>query len=235
MQPVTRRFLSAALLLAAVFSAVHLRLAYPPSPKPVVARHWGTPHMLLPDSVAYGFVRELLAQSDTVPEKPNRPQVADFYVSRVLFENNLLPAEHGRFYSQCPQENGWWLWQLCEHDSLLTPADTVFMRQQMRMCTGFGLSERHAPNHTVIPADTFRVLRERLHDSFAAMRVLKQRHHTSSFSHISAPLFSVDHQTVIVTISEICGGGLCGGSDTWLLHKFDGCWRKVRLLSTWIS
>lgn len=230
-----RRFLSAALLLAIVFSAVHLRVAYPPPPRPLVVRHWAVPRMLLPDSVVYGFVRELLAQSDTVQKEPNRPHVADFYISRVLFENNLYPSAHGLFYSQCPQENGWWFWQLCGQDSLLTPADTVFMQQQMRMCTGFGLQQHHAPNHTVIPADTFRVLKERLQDQFAAMRVLKQRYHTSSFSHISAPLFSVDHQTVIVRVSETCGGGLCGGSDTWLLRKYDGRWRKIRLLIRWVS
>ncbi|RSK35314.1 hypothetical protein [Hymenobacter metallilatus] len=235
MQTITRRFLSAALLLVAMFSTVHLLTAYWRKPNPVVARKWSAPRLLLPDSVVYGFVRELLAQSDTMESRPNHPSSADFHISRVLFENNLWPAANGRFYSQCPQENGWWLWQLCEQDPLLTPADTVFMRQQMRFCTGYGLHQRFIPGRTIIPADTVWTLKERLHDIFEAMRILRQRHHTSGFSNISAPQFSVDHQTVIVEISSTCGGGFCGGSETWLLQKRGRHWHKIRLLSSWVS
>ncbi|WP_155833046.1 hypothetical protein [Hymenobacter swuensis] len=91
MQTATRRFLSTALLLAAVFSAVHLRLAYPPAPKPVVVRHRGTPHMLLPDSVVFGFIREMLAQSDPNETRADDKEPVHFSISPLLVEHHVVP------------------------------------------------------------------------------------------------------------------------------------------------
>ena len=74
------------------------------------------------------FVHELLAQSSSDPT-PKGMAHADFYISRVLFEHDLLPKPGKYLFQYAAQEEDWTLGDLCNRYHLLTPADTIFMRQ----------------------------------------------------------------------------------------------------------
>ncbi|MBC6696916.1 hypothetical protein [Hymenobacter sp. BT190] len=232
MQADTRRFLGAALLLGAVFCAVYLRVAYPPPPELKPERRWGAPRLLVSDSVLYGFVRELLAQSST-DMSPKGMAHADFYISRVLLEHSLLPALGNPPYQYAAQEDGWTLQELCNR-RLLSPADTAYMRLQMNYSSGFGLEQRFLPGHQVVSADTVRAIVNRSEEPFIFLSTLEQRYKTHDYSYLTSPLFSRDGKTVIVEISTTCGS-LCGSGETWVLKRRQGKWRKVRPLRSWVS
>ena len=191
------------------------------------------PRLMVTDSVLYGFVRELLAQSSS-DQTPQGMLHADFYISRVLFEHDLLPGPGKHLSQYAVQEDGWTLQELYSHH-LLTPADTAFMRQQIEYSTGFGLNQRFLPNHQIIPADTALALIKKLGGPVEALKALGARYRTNSFTCLSSPLFSRDGKTVIVEISEVCDGVYCGNGQTWLLQCRQGRWHKVRLLSEWMS
>ncbi|RPD50085.1 hypothetical protein DNI29_04620 [Hymenobacter sediminis] len=237
MKEPVRNLLISSLLLYALFAVVYYSIE---GPRPKLKRYAGPPRLLVSDSVLYGFVRELLAQSDTVMVDTVQ-QPTTFYISKVLLENDLLPGyklrERRYQIRHAPSEQELGLEQLCS-EGLLSSVDAAFMRQQIKFSVGFGLEQRKLPGYTVIPADTVWQL-ERLQHAyaphFAAMQILRQRHHTSYFSWLSAPLFSCDGRTVIVATNMTCGGGLCGSGETWLLQRHHGKWRKVKLLSEWIS
>ena len=233
MQADTRRFFSAALLLGAVFCAVYLRAAYPPPPEVKPERRWGAPRLLVSDSVLYGFVRELLAQSSS-DMSPEGMAHADFYISRVLLEHNTYPVARTRLFRYAVRERDWTLGELCSRDHLLAPADTAFMRLQMKFSSGFGLEQRFLPNHVVVSADKVWTMREQSKRPFALLDMLKAHYKTNDYSCLTSPLFSRDGKTVIVQISTICGG-LCGSGETWVLKRRQGKWRKVRLLNSWVS
>ncbi|WBO83396.1 hypothetical protein [Hymenobacter yonginensis] len=232
MQADTRRFFGAALLLGAVFCAVYVRVAYPPPPELKPERQWGAPRLLVSDSVLYGFVRELLAQSSSgiLPEGMAH---ADFYISRTLVEHSLTPAVGYFPYRYAAQEDGWTLQELCNR-RLLAPADTAYMRLQMKYSAGFGLEQRFLPNHRVIPADTLRALRtrEKYLDKF--WKKLYAQYLLEEISYLTCPLFSRDGKTVIVGVTTNCRG-LCGGGDTWVLKRHQGKWRIAWLLNSWVS
>ncbi|MBO0357597.1 hypothetical protein J0X19_06540 [Hymenobacter sp. BT186] len=221
-------------LLYAVFAAVYLRVAFPEPPEPKIERRWAAPRLLVSDSVLYGFVQELLAQSSSDPS-PKGMVHADFYISQVLFEHAPIPSPGKHVFQYAVQEDNWSLKELCNRYHLLAPIDTAFMRQQMTYSTGFGLEQRFLPNYKIIPVDTVWALVSRLGHNLNHMQVLRGRYNTTSFSWLSSPLFSHDKQKVIVEINETCGGGLCGSGQTWLLQRRQGRWHKVRLLSEWIS
>ena len=51
---------------------------------------------------------------------------------------------------------------------------------------------------------------------------------------ISAPLFSIDKETIIIRISYFCGG-LCGHGGTYVYKKEKKTWRLKLTLEEWIS
>jgi len=51
---------------------------------------------------------------------------------------------------------------------------------------------------------------------------------------ISAPLFSIDKEVVIIRISYFCGG-LCGNGGTYVYKKENNIWLLKFTLSEWIS
>ena len=55
------------------------------------------------------------------------------------------------------------------------------------------------------------------------------------FYRISAPIVSPDKQTVIIKITEDCNCMLGGQSGTFLYKKVYGKWRRIKMLSGWIS
>lgn len=237
MQPVTRRFLSAALLLAAVFSAVHLRLAYPPAPKRVVVRQWASMRPLIPDSVLYDFVRQLLAQADAEPPGPFSKHPAPFWISRVLFEHapimlNMLHAKDTDFRYRYGEESAPILEQLYA-ERILSAADTAFMRQQVARSTDFRLESRFLPACKIIPVELLRRHMKRPGipdaDFFTAMDHLKRAYQTQHVSFLSAPLFSRNGRYAVTTVT-LDVGTFCGVGNTSVLvmEKKRGRWLKVR-------
>lgn len=220
-------------VLYSLFAAVYFRVAYPDPPAPKIERRWAAPRLLVSDSVLYGFVGELLAQSSSDPS-PEGMAHADFYISRVLFEHASTPKPGKYLFQYAVAEDNWSLKELCSRYHLLAPADTSYMRRQMKYSTGFGLEQRFLPGYQVISADTIWAMRKRSTRPLDYMEVLRVSYKTDSFSWISSPLFSRDGRTVIVEISETCGI-LCGSGQTWLLQRRQGRWHKVRLLNEWIS
>lgn len=233
MQADTRHFLSVALVLGVVFSAVYLRAAYPPPPEVKPERRWGAPRLLVSDSVLYGFVRRLLSQSssDLSPEGMGN---ADFYISRVLLEHSTYPMTRKRLFRYAAQEKGWSLQELCARYHLLAPADTAFMRLQIKYSAGFRLEQSLLPKHLVVSADMVWTIVNQSEEPFNLLYTLNARYKTRDYSYLTSPVFSRDGKTVIVGITTICGG-LCGSGEIWLLKRRQDRWRKVRLLSSWMS
>ncbi|RSK45942.1 hypothetical protein [Hymenobacter perfusus] len=231
MQP-TRSSLIAALLLAAVFSAVHLRLAYPPLPKPLVVRHWGTPHMLLSDSVVYGFVRELLAQSDTVENHPDNADSTRITISHLLVEHQVIPlfpiypkntpdSDINYLYGRLPAG----LLQQMYKKKLLSIIDTIHMKQQVKYSKGFGLEQRFVSDgYNVISADSMRRLYDKY--SFSINEYFDKKYGTATYTQLSCPIFSVDKRIVIVSVNPACAGG-CGDGATYVLERRRNKWYKL--------
>lgn len=239
MQPAPRHFLSAALVLAAVFSAVHLRLAYPPPPKPVMVRHLGIPHMLLPDSVVFGFLRELLAQSDAKESREDIEGPVHFSVSPLLVEHDVIPlysktaldSDTGFPYGTLPTG----LLRQMHQQKLVTTLDTLHMQLQVEYSRGFGLEQRHVPSrYTVLPADSIRRFFDRLRYSYRVDSLLEKRYGTATYTHFSCPIFSVDKRIVIVSVDGHCGA-LCGGGATYVLQRRKGKWYKLLIVEKWVS
>jgi len=231
MQPATRRFLSAVLLLTAVFSAVHLRLAYPP-PKPLVVRHWGTPRMLLPDSVVYDFVRELLAQSDTVKNHSDNDDSTHIAISHLLVEHQVIPlfpiypkntldSDINYLYGRLPAG----LLQQMYKKKVFSIIDTIYMKQQVEYSKGFGLEQRFVPDgYNIISADSMRRLYDKY--SFSINEYFDKKYGTATYTWLSCPIFSVDKRVVIVSVNPACAGG-CGSGATYVLERRRNKWYKL--------
>jgi hypothetical protein len=240
MQPATRRFLSAALLLAAVFSSVHLRLAYPPPPKPVVVRHWASMRPLVPDSVLYDFVRQLLAQSDAEPPGPFSKHPASFWISRVLFEHapimlNVPQVRDTDFRYRYGEESAPILEQLYA-ERILSAADTAFMRQQVARSTDFRLESRFLPACKIIPVELLRRHMKRPGipdaDFFTVIDHLKRAYRTQHVSFLSAPLFSRDGRYAVTTVT-LDIGTFCGAGNrlTLVMYKKQGHWFPFQIIT----
>lgn len=240
MQSDTRQFLSAALLLAAVFSAVHVRVAFPPVPKPVMAREWAAKRPLVPDSVLYDFVRQVVAQSDHEPPRPFSKHKADFWISRVLFEHapinlNAPYVKDADFRYRYGEESAPILEQLYA-ERILSAADTTFMRQQIERSADFRLDPRFLPGYKIIPVELLRRHMKRLGspdaDFFTAMDHLKHEYRTQHISFLSAPLFSRDGRCAVTTIT-LDVGTFCGVGNRLVLvmKKKKGQWRRFRAIN----
>jgi hypothetical protein len=240
MQPATRRFLSAALLLLVVFSAVHLRMAYPPTSKPIMVRQWGGMRPLVADSVLYDFVRQIIAQSDPEPPRPFSKHKADFWISRVLFEHApiMLTVPHEgdtAFRYLYGEESAPMLARLyAEH--VLSVADTAFMRQQIARSADFRLEPRFLPACKIIPVELLRRHMKRPGipdaDFFTVVDHLKCEYRTQHISFLSAPLFSRDGRYAVTTVT-LDVGTFCGVGTTLVLvmEKVKGRWQKVRTIN----
>lgn len=240
MQTDTRRFLSAALLLAVVFSAVYLRLAYPPPLKPLVVRHWASMRPLVPDRVLYDFVQQVLAQSGSKPPRPFSRTNADFWISRVLFEHapitlNVPHIKDTDFRHRYGEESAPILEQLyAEH--VLSAADTAFMRQQIARSADFRLEPRFLPGCKIIPVELLRRHMKRPGipnaDFFTAMDHLKREYRTQHVSFLSAPLFSRDGRWAVTTVT-LDIGTFCGVGNRLVLvmEKKKGQWRKFKAIN----
>jgi hypothetical protein len=58
--------------------------------------------------------------------------------------------------------------------------------------------------------------------------------HSLGYYNISAPLFSLDKELVIIEFSYFCGG-LCGNGGTYVYKKENRTWRLKLTLIYWIS
>lgn len=225
------RGLRASVLSYSVFVAVYLLVAFPKPPKPKPVRMWAAPHTLVSDSVIYGFVRELLGQSDG--EFTNR--IDRFYIRKVLLNRRADIAARGHLYPQSVILDSKTMQELCLKHKLLTQNDTLFMRRQQAYSAGFHWQQQLLPDYTILSADTLRSIREE--DPFRYLRIVKQlhqQHKTSFFSFISMPLFSRDGRTVVIEVSYT-DGILDGSGEIWVLQRRQGKWHKELLLDGWES
>lgn len=240
MQADTRRFFSAALLLGAVFSAVYLRVAYPPPPEIKPERQWGAPRMMLPDSVVYDFLGGLVTQADSVPPNPFTEKNAEYWFSRVLFEHAPLRIDYSRvsdtnIHYQYGRESAWILRHLYA-ERILSVADTVFMQQQIVQSTGFRLDPRFLPGCRIVPTDTLsRQARQRSvpeAGSNSALNYLRGKYQTRFISSLSAPLFSLNGRYAMTTIT-LSIGAFCGVGNTTLvvMEKKKGRWHKLKVIN----
>ncbi|MET4108729.1 hypothetical protein [Hymenobacter sp. UYP22] len=240
MQPNTRCFLSAALLLATVFVAVYLRVAYPPDLKPVVVRQWATTRPLVPDSVLYDFVRQVVAQSDPEPPRPFSKHKAAFWISRVLFEHApvMLNAPHGggRFFQYRYGEESAPILEQLYAEQILSAADTAFMRQQIARSADFRLESRFLPDCKIIPVELLRRHMKRPGmpdaDFFTAMDHLKREYRTQHVSFLSAPLFSCDGRCAVTTVT-LNLGTFCGVGNrlTLVMQRKQGQWLPLQSIT----
>ncbi|MCB2376072.1 hypothetical protein LGH70_00650 [Hymenobacter sp. BT635] len=194
---------------------------------------WAARRPLAYDTLVHQFVRELLAQRTARPYGPD--SLTTFYLGTTLFEQ--APDQHSARCPTCnsPNLSGHLLVHLVAQHAL-TPADTVFMRQQLRGAAEVRLTPGLLPGYEVVPLDTLWALDRRLgrRRRLEAARILEERYHTADFFWISVPLFPRDRQTVIVDISYDCGG-LCGAGTSYVLRRQNNRWRIMQQMQRWVS
>ncbi|MCA8831594.1 hypothetical protein [Hymenobacter pini] len=228
MQPNTRRFLSATLLLVGAFMLIYMRFDRPTKHKAKSKIYWAVPRSLIAEDKLRGFLEELLAQSVSgYTEAPDHFQIGkvllDYASIRSISPINRTSTDFRKIISQ-----------LCEKDYLLTPADTIFINQQLRYPAEFSLSEYNLPNYHIVSIDSLQQAEVNPGESWAWIQELQQAYSTQNIFAIQSPLFSRNRLTAIVVIKLVCGSK-CGSSETWLLRKRQNRWHKVRLLSRWVS
>jgi hypothetical protein len=187
------------------------------------------------DSILYSFVRDLLHQSSPNFSAVGDTSIADFYVSKVLLENDLFGAVDNMRYQHALEVSSELLRQLCIEDHLFTAEDTCFIRQQIKYSTGFALDQRFLPERMVITANTVRNLEKSCGNrwySWKGKEQLQKRYNTNCFSWLSMPLFSRNGQTVILELNYFCPEEL---GQTWVLQRRKNKWHKVKWLGHWES
>jgi hypothetical protein len=117
-------------------------------------------------------------------------------------------------------------------DSLFTPADVKFIKQQLAKAKTYAWKDGKITKAKLIPAKTFDALfRGGVGigwDNF------QKKYGIHTFYDFSVPLFSVDRSLCAIYKGTHCGG-LCGGGEIDVYQNKDGKWVLIRYYSLWIS
>ena len=62
----------------------------------------------------------------------------------------------------------------------------------------------------------------------------RKKYNSRSMLIISLPLFSIDENTILISVNILCGG-LCGGGYIYVFKKLNGKWTTVFSKNSWIS
>jgi hypothetical protein len=104
---------------------------------------------------------------------------------------------------------------LIEQNSLLSPKDIDYIFRQNRTSEDYDLSNclqnKELVSHQTVMGNP-----------------------SLGYYDISAPLFSIDKEIVIIRFSYFCGG-LCGHGGTYVYKKENRTWRLILTLDSWIS
>ena len=126
------------------------------------------------------------------------------------------------------------VFEMIKHDSLLSVKinsafsknDIKFINEQRKNIKKFELKQSLLSNIVVIPMDT---INKFLKNNFWSKYYQKYGHR--GYNEISLPLFSIDKNVVLMSISYNCGS-LCGGGSVWIFKKVNGKWQFYKPITS---
>ncbi|MFD2787981.1 hypothetical protein [Hymenobacter rubripertinctus] len=238
----------ASTLLLGIFSAVFLLVQYKFPVSLKRPHQWGDPRPFVPDSVAQELIRQLIEQADfdgprSVAQLGSwtprtgadavdvEPAGLAFRISRVLLEHQPISAylkmKDAEVRYKYGQESANMMRQLYA-EKVLSAADTAFMHQQILHSAGFRLEARYLPGCTIIPVDTLTRLTHGVAYGLSdAMSHLYSKYQTEAISWLSAPLFSLDQQYALISVTLDARGDYENDVGL-LLERHQGQWRPRR-------
>lgn len=121
-----------------------------------------------------------------------------------------------------------------ELDSIFKKEDIVFINKQINERMKFRLKSNLLKTKKIVPVDSIQNLRGNDDSSAKFWERFEKKYKTQSYSSIDMPLFTVDKKTAIVSYGYHCGS-LCGRGETAIFQLINGKWKKIMLLSIWVS
>jgi hypothetical protein len=133
------------------------------------------------------------------------------------FVSEVLPNNAKKFYNKASF-------------NILTSSDSIYLIGQNSFFSQMDIEYIFTQNRTSEDYDLSNCLRNK--DLVTLETIISN--HPLGYYNISAPLFSIDKEIVIIRISYYCGG-LCGNGGTYVYKKENGIWQLKLTISEWIS
>jgi hypothetical protein len=125
--------------------------------------------------------------------------------------------------------------QLQQMDCLFSPADLRFIALQQRQSTRFYWDMIRLPLNGSVSSDTLeRYFKEAQRKPGNFWDKIHRKWGRKGMVILSLPLFTLDHQTVVLRISEQ-SGAVWGGGGTYVYHKTNGHWKRIATPDAWMS
>ncbi|RZK24406.1 MAG: hypothetical protein EOO56_01520 [Hymenobacter sp.] len=191
------------------------------SKRKIIPRDWGRsrPSLLIPDSALYQLANYLM-HHHTMHWATGDSVFAYYRHSNAVLACTGPDADKGPNVSKQVLVN-------LLNRKIVTPADTVFFRQQQANTRGVSLDGSKMLDCVVVPIEeidsAYRDRGARIHEKYGRF-----------INKIGLPLFSSNYQVAIIDIGYDCGS-LCSTNYTLVLYRKGKSWQVVELLEYSIS
>ena len=122
-------------------------------------------------------------------------------------------------------------------DSIFTKEDIDYIHKQNNIKDDFRLQKQYFKNSIIVSADTISSMIKKSKDKDGRSTLFWEefyKKYGDGFCTLSKPLFSKNHQIVIISSGYHCGG-LCGGGGTYVLKKVNSDWKVIATIRDWVS